>query len=206
MTQLGFYFNADACTSCKSCIMACKDKNDTFVGLKYRNVVDYGGGSWDDQGGVPIPNNVFVYGVSYSCMHCAVPACIAVCPTDSIQKREEDGVVWIDQSTCIGCGSCVTACPYAAPRFDAEKGVAGKCDFCKDYLDSGGSPACVDSCLMRCLEYGDIEELRSKYGDNAQVGALPSPDMTGPSYVVAKHRMDPGDGSGQVINAEEELI
>jgi anaerobic dimethyl sulfoxide reductase subunit B (iron-sulfur subunit) len=186
--------------------MACKDKNDTLVGLKYRSVVDYNGGSWAEQDGIAVPQDVYVFGVSYSCNHCAAPACIAVCPTGSIIKREEDGVVWIDQSTCIGCGSCVTACPYSAPRLDLERGVAGKCDFCKDYLDSGDSPACVDSCIMRCLEYGDIEELRGKYGDIAQVGHLPSPDMTGPSYVVGKHRLDPGDGKGFVVNAEGELI
>jgi anaerobic dimethyl sulfoxide reductase subunit B (iron-sulfur subunit) len=186
--------------------MACKDKNDTLVGLKYRSLIDYGGGTWDDQGGIPVPHDVFVYGVSYACMHCDAPACIAVCPTDSIQKREEDGVVWIDQSTCIGCGSCVTACPYAAPRLDAEKGVAGKCDFCKDYLDSGGSPACVDACIMRCLEWGDIEELRSTYGDNAQVEPLASPDTTGPNYVIKPSRFWKEGIGGSIINAEEELI
>jgi anaerobic dimethyl sulfoxide reductase subunit B (iron-sulfur subunit) len=206
MTQLGFYFDSDRCTSCKSCVMACKDKNDTFVGLKYRSLIDFGGGTWSSQGGVSIPNGVYVYGVSYSCMHCIAPACIAVCPTDSIQKREEDGVVWIEQSTCIGCGSCAVACPYAAPRLNAEKGVAGKCDFCKDYLDSGGSPACVDACIMRCLEWGDIEELRSRYGDNAQVDPLSSPDITGPNYIVNPSRFWKEGVGGSVINAEEELI
>jgi anaerobic dimethyl sulfoxide reductase subunit B (iron-sulfur subunit) len=186
--------------------MACKDKNNTLVGLKYRSVIDFGGGSWTDEGGIPIPQGVYVYGVSYSCMHCVAPACIASCPTSAIVKREEDGVVYIMEDVCIGCGACVIACPYGAPRMDMEKGVAGKCNFCMDLLDAGENPACVDSCLMRCLEYGDIEELRQAHGDNAQIPPLVSPDQTAPNYVVKPHRLMPADGAGTVMNAIEELI
>jgi anaerobic dimethyl sulfoxide reductase subunit B (iron-sulfur subunit) len=204
MAQLGFYFDADRCVSCKACIMACKDKYNTFVGTKFRNVVDYGGGSWAEQDGVMVPQGVYVHGISYSCMHCAAPACIASCPVDAIYKRAEDGVVFIDKSQCIGCGTCATACPYKAPRLLETEGIYGKCDFCRDYLDEGGSPACVDACLMRCLEHGDIDELRSKYGTIAQIGSLPSADMTGPSFVVNPHHL--ANGSGAVINVEEELL
>jgi anaerobic dimethyl sulfoxide reductase subunit B (iron-sulfur subunit) len=186
--------------------MACKDKNDTFIGLKYRSLLDYGGGSWVEQDGVLVPDGVYVYAVSYSCMHCDAPACMAVCPVDAILKREEDGVVYIDAATCIGCGSCVTACPYGAPRMNTDLGVAGKCDFCRDLLDDNENPLCVDACLMRCLEYGDIVELRGKYGDNAQVEPLAGPEMTGPNYVVNPSRLHPSSGSGKVINPEEELI
>jgi anaerobic dimethyl sulfoxide reductase subunit B (iron-sulfur subunit) len=204
MTQLGFFFDADRCVSCKSCIMACKDKNNTLVGVKFRSLVDIGGGSWVDSGGLAIPQGVYVYGVSYSCMHCAAPACIPACPVGAISKRDEDGVVLIEQGECIGCGSCTAACPYSAPRLLSDKGVYGKCDFCREYLEEGGSPACVDACLMRCLEFGEIEHLREVYGDTAQIGHLASPDMTMPSYVARPHRMD--DGKGVVINADEELL
>jgi anaerobic dimethyl sulfoxide reductase subunit B (iron-sulfur subunit) len=186
--------------------MACKDKNDTLIGMKYRSVVDYGGGSWVDKGGVAVPQGVYVYAVSYSCMHCSAPACLSSCPTGAIIKREQDGIVYIDAQQCIGCGTCVKACPYGAPRLNSEKGIAGKCDFCKGLLAEGGNPACVDACLMRCLEYGEIDELRGRYGDNAFVEPLAKPDMTGPNYIVAPSRLRPANGAGMVINTEEELL
>jgi anaerobic dimethyl sulfoxide reductase subunit B (iron-sulfur subunit) len=186
--------------------MACKDKNNTFVGLKYRSVVDYGGGKWIVESGVPRHEGVYVYGVSYSCMHCAAPACIASCPTGAIVKDQENGIVYIDNEQCIGCGTCVTACPYGAPRIKTEDGIAGKCDFCRDLLAIGENPACVDACLMRCLEYGAIDNLRQQYGDNADVEPLASSDMTGPNYVVKHSRLRPADGAGVIINTEEELL
>jgi anaerobic dimethyl sulfoxide reductase subunit B (iron-sulfur subunit) len=204
MTQLGFHFDADRCVSCKACIMACKDKYDTFVGTKFRSLVDYGGGSWVEQDGLMIPKDIYVHGISYSCMHCAAPACIPSCPVEAIYKREEDGIVFINQDTCIGCGSCAAACPYGAPRLLPEQGIYGKCDFCRDYIDEGGSPACVDACLMRCLDFGELEELQGSFGTVAQIGSLPSPDMTGPSYVVTPHHL--ASNSGAVINVEEELL
>jgi anaerobic dimethyl sulfoxide reductase subunit B (iron-sulfur subunit) len=89
---------------------------------------------------------------------------------------------------------------------DQGKGIVGKCDFCRDLLAKGENPACVDACLMRCLEYGEIEELRSKYGDNAQIDPLAGPEMTGPNYVVVPHRLKSSIGAGAIINPVEELI
>jgi anaerobic dimethyl sulfoxide reductase subunit B (iron-sulfur subunit) len=205
MTQLGFYFDSDRCTSCKSCIAACKDKNNTFVGIKYRNVVDYCTGTWKQEGSYYVPDNVAVYATSYSCMHCAAPVCIAACPVSAITKRESDGVVFIDETICIGCGACVAACPYSAPRMNEEKGVAGKCDFCRSRIDNGENPACVDACLMRCLDWGDLEELKAEHGDASHVPPLPDP-TTGPSYVLNPNRFAVDGIEGRVTNSEEELI
>ncbi len=205
MAQLGFYNDSDRCTSCKSCIAACKDKNNTFIGVKYRSVVDYCTGSWKQDGTNYIPQDVAVYAVSYSCMHCAAPACIASCPVSAIIKRESDGVVFIDEAVCIGCLACIDACPYRAPRLKEEGGVVGKCDFCRSRIDNGENPACVDACLMRCLEWGDFEELKAKYGDAAHTAPLPEP-TTGPSFVLKPNRFATSGVSGRVTNSEEELI
>jgi anaerobic dimethyl sulfoxide reductase subunit B (iron-sulfur subunit) len=186
--------------------MACKDKNDTFVGLKYRSVLDYCIGGWTEKNGIAVPDNVAVYAVSYSCMHCEAPACVASCPIDAIIKRESDGVVYINEADCIGCGSCVIACPYTAPRMNTDKGVASKCDFCRSYIDNGGNPACVDACLMRCLEWGEIAELRTKYGSITQVDPLPASDITRPNYIINPSRFVVSGVSGSVINLDEELI
>jgi anaerobic dimethyl sulfoxide reductase subunit B (iron-sulfur subunit) len=203
--QYGFYIDVDRCTACKTCLAACKDKNDTLVGLKYRRVYDCEGGSWAESEGVQVPKGIFVYSVSIACNHCAAPACLAVCPTSAITKRE-DGIVWIDKEKCIGCGSCKAACPYDAPRLNVEKKVMGKCDFCLNRIDRGENPACVDACLMRCLDYGELEELQSKYGTVADVEPLASSSQTAPSLVVGLSRLNPNNGPVRVTNPEEELL
>ncbi|MDE8703041.1 dimethylsulfoxide reductase subunit B [Adlercreutzia equolifaciens] len=201
--QYGFYFDADRCGSCKACVMACRDKNDTLLGLKLRNVIDYGGGTWTEKDGIMQPDGVFVYAVSLSCNHCANPACVANCPTGAMTKREEDGIVYVDESVCIGCGTCAQSCPYGAPRLDTERGVSRKCNLCMDYLEEGGRPACVDACLMRCLDFGDIDELRAQYGDTCDIAPLPESSATNPSLVI---NPSPHAGKeGVIINLDCEL-
>ncbi|MEY8461018.1 DMSO/selenate family reductase complex B subunit [Eggerthellaceae bacterium 24-137] len=202
--QYGFYFDAARCGSCKACVMACRDKNDTLLGLKNRNVIDFGGGRWVEKDGIVQPENVFVYSISVSCNHCASPACVANCPTGAMTKRDEDGIVYVDESVCIGCGTCANACPYGAPKVNIERGVTSKCNFCMDYLDMGGRPACVDACLMRCLDFGDIDELREKYGDVCDVDPLPASSETGPSLVIGPPKN--AGQKGAVINLEQELF
>ncbi len=119
-------------------------------------------------------------------------------------KRDEDGIVYVDESVCIGCGTCANACPYGAPKVSEERGVTSKCNFCMDYLDEGGRPACVDACLMRCLDFGDIAELREKYGDACDVAPLPSSSETRPSLILGLPKN--ADEDGAVINLEQELL
>ena len=204
--QYGFYFDSDACVGCKACAMACKDKNDMPLGVKLRKVVDYASGRWDVSGPVPKASKVFGYSISISCMHCGNPACVANCPTAAMTKDPDTGIVTTDHGRCIGCGSCRIACPYDAPRIHPEKRYAVKCDFCRDSLASGGNPACVDACIMRCLKYGDIDELRAEHGDSSDIVPLASSSLTRPSFVVAESRLiKDGIEEGCVTNAAEEL-
>ncbi len=73
----------------------------------------------------------------------------------SITKRSEDGVVLIDQETCIGCRYCEAVCPYGAPQFNAQTGKVEKCTACVHRLDAGLLPACADACLGRALHWVD---------------------------------------------------
>ncbi len=204
--QLAFYFDASACGDCKACQIACKDKNDLPVGIRWRRVFQYGGGSWVPQGNVLVPNNVFSYSISTACMHCQDPLCRDVCPAAAITKNA-DGVVSIDQSRCIGCRYCQWACPYGAPQFNEKTKVMTKCNFCADYLAEGKNPACVDACVTRALQFGDLEELRAKYGNTDAIEPLPSSDITKPAVVITPHKNSQvsGKGTGKIINLPEEV-
>jgi anaerobic dimethyl sulfoxide reductase subunit B (iron-sulfur subunit) len=204
--QLAFYFDASACMGCKTCQIACKDKNNLPVGVNWRKVYQYGGGTWVPQGGALIPNGMFVYSLSTACQHCEKPPCVDVCPAGAITKRA-DGVVLINQDACIGCRYCEWACPYGAPQYRADKGVMSKCTFCEDLLAKGENPACVDACPMRAIEYGELSELRAKYGSLAAIEPLPSASLTSPALVITPHRhaQMSGTGTGRILDLKQEV-
>lgn len=192
--QLAFYFDASACVGCKSCELACKDKHNAPLGVRLRRVWEYGGGEWNTVDGYSVPSGVFTYFVSIACMHCVSPQCVEVCPTGAMHKREEDGVVLIDESTCIGCGSCAFSCPYGAPQYDPNAGKMVKCNFCVDL--PGEKPACVGTCPQRALDYGELDELRAKYGDLDAVEPMPTGEITDPAIVITPHRYSVKSGMG----------
>ena len=204
--QTAFYFDASACIGCKVCQVACQDKNNLPPETLWRRVFEYEGGSWVDRDNLFVPNNLFKYFLSTACQHCENPVCRDVCPTAAITKRD-DGIVLIDQDKCIGCRYCEWACPYGAPQFREDLGVMTKCNFCEDLLAKGENPACVDACVMRCLDYGDLEELRQKYGDLAAIEPLPTAEITSPSLVITphKHAQLSGQGTGRILNLPEEV-
>jgi anaerobic dimethyl sulfoxide reductase subunit B (iron-sulfur subunit) len=207
--QLAFYFDGSGCANCKACQVACQDKNNLPAKLRWRRVLQYGGGSWipdPNNRNFMLPNNVFSYSVSIACMHCQEPLCRDVCPAAAISKRA-DGVVLIDQTKCIGCRYCEWACPYGAVQFDETAGVMTKCTFCEDLLAEGENPACVDACVMRCLDFGEMDELIAKYGDINAVEPLPSAEITKPSFVLTphKHAQLSGTGTGRITNLPEEV-
>ena len=207
--QLAFYIDSSSCTGCKACQVACQDKNNLSPALRWRRVFQYGGGSWVADAnvrGVMVPNNVFVYYTPTACMHCENPACVAVCPAGAMTKRD-DGVVLVNQDQCIGCRYCEWACPYGAPQFNEAKGVMTKCTFCEDLLAQGQNPACVDACVMRAIKFGELSDLRAKYGNLMDVEPLPASWITHPSVVITphKHAQMSGQGTGRILNLPEEL-
>jgi len=137
--------------------------------VNFRRVYSFEGGKY------PKP---WIYHLSLGCNHCEHPKCAENCPTGAIYKREEDGLVVQDHEKCIGCRMCVWSCPYEGPQYIEEEGKVGKCDGCADLV------ACVDACLMRAIEFGDIEELRAKYGDHTNLKVLADFKITDPSITV----------------------
>lgn len=185
MTQYGFYFDASKCTGCKTCMVACKDKNNLPVGMNFRRVTEFSGGNWrQDRATGAWHQDAFAYYLSISCNECFDPACVKVCPTKAHFKRTEDGLVLIDPKKCIGCGACLAACPYGAPQLDREARKMRKCDTCLDRREKGLNPVCVDACPQRALDFGPIDELRKKYGDCAAIAPLPDASVTKPNLVI----------------------
>lgn len=176
MSQMGFYFNMDACTGCKTCEISCKDKNRLENGMAYRCVNVYSVGTFPTVKG---------YSFSSSCNHCAEPACMAVCPVGAILKLD-DGTIVILEDVCIGCDACIAACPYGVPQKMEDKGIVGKCDACAGIRAKGGNPACVDACPARALDFGEMEDLQAKYGSDTTnvIAVLPDPSMTMPSLLI----------------------
>ncbi|WP_263078192.1 dimethylsulfoxide reductase subunit B [Endozoicomonas sp. Mp262] len=205
MTQLGFYVDTSKCTGCKTCQLSCKDENDLNVGVNWRRVYEYGGGSWIKNDDGTFHQDVFAYYASISCNHCAKPACTKACPTGAMHKRDKDGLVVVDTDVCVGCRYCEMACPYGAPQFNAEKKHMTKCDGCYDRVEEGKKPICIESCPLRALDFGPIDELRAKYGTKADIAPLPDPAMTQPSLVIkaSRHARPSGDTTGRIMNTKE---
>lgn len=201
--KLGFYFDQTRCNGCRACQVACKDKHDLPVGTTWRRVVEYQGGTWQVDGDTFQPS-VFASYMSVSCNHCEDAVCVEVCPTTAMTQGE-DGVVYVDDSKCIGCRYCEWACPYSAPQYDADRGVMSKCDLCRDYRAADQDPACVAACPSRALDWGPIDELRAEHGDLAAIEPLPDASITAPNLVVTPHRdaQPVGTGTGRIVQERE---
>ncbi len=89
-----------------------------------------------------------VVSISTTCRHCDAPDCLQACISGAIQKQA-DGRVLIDTAKCVGCWSCVMACPFGAVQRNLKKKKANKCDLCPDR----DLPACVSACPNRALVY-----------------------------------------------------
>ena len=195
--QLGFVHHNVDCIGCRACEIACKDKNGLPPGPRFRRVMYIEGGAYPD---------VFAYKVNMSCNHCAEPACLPTCPTGAIWKRADNGVVDIDSTLCIGCRRCEAACPYGAPQFDSEAKVVKKCNMCVDEIEAGRKPYCVAACMMRVLDVGPIDKLRTGQHPTKAIGPgeqpvravknFADPELTQPSIVFVAHRNGRVDTKG----------
>ncbi|STI46628.1 anaerobic dimethyl sulfoxide reductase subunit B [Escherichia coli] len=112
---------------------------------------------------------------------------------------------WFDEDVCIGCRYCHMACPYGAPQYNAEKGHMTKWHGCYSRVAEGKQPICVESCPLRALEFGPIEELRQKHGTLAAVAPLRARHFTKPNIVIKPNANSrpTGDTTGYLANPEE---
>ena len=100
--------------------------------------------------------NVFMFYLPRLCEHCLNPACVASCPSGALYKRDEDGIVLVDQERCRGWRYCVSGCPYKKVYFNWKTGRAEKCIFCYPRVESGQTTLCAHSCVGRIRYVGVV--------------------------------------------------
>jgi phenylacetyl-CoA:acceptor oxidoreductase subunit 1 len=179
MPRWGMVIDLQKCNGCGSCVSSCQQFNHLPDGLIWRRVP-----------GVEVtvdgfPQRLFL---SMSCMHCAKPPCLDVCPTGATYQRD-DGIVDITPEHCMGCAYCVVACPYMARTVahhgagqgataggtgsaDLE-GTCTKCNFCVPRVEAGlkagltpgidreATPGCVLACESKAIAFGDLDDPES---------------------------------------------
>lgn len=193
MTHYGMAIDLRRCVGCQACAAACKVANNNPKDVAYNIVYTKTDYDWDtlgtavfkgalanDNAGGVFPDCTMFF-LPMQCQHCELPACENVCPTGATSKDPETGIVSIESELCIGCQSCVNACPYEGVRtlvsnpeyyldvvvgeYDAPPHAAGtveKCTFCKNLIDRGEEPACMQLCLGRARYWGDLDDPESE--------------------------------------------
>ncbi|MEX0924175.1 MAG: 4Fe-4S dicluster domain-containing protein [Rhodovibrionaceae bacterium] len=172
--QLGLVIDLDTCVGCQACVVSCKEWNTGGYPAPLTDISPYGPeplGAW--------LNRVHSYEAGEgaagrtvhfprSCLHCAKPDCVTVCPTGASYKRAEDGIVLVDEDLCIGCGLCAWACPYGAREMDPGEKVMKKCTLCVDRIynenlpEADRQPACVKACPSHARHFGDLADPESE--------------------------------------------
>lgn len=151
MSKYYLFQDTNRCIGCHTCEVACKSNKSLPVGPRLCQIITVGPKLIGD---IAKASYIFM-----PCFHCEKPWCVDACPTDAMQKRPEDGIVFVDHDLCVGCKACVAACPWGAPQWDPNAGKVVKCDYCMDRIDRGLKPACVTLCTTQCLHFGESEKL-----------------------------------------------
>jgi Fe-S-cluster-containing dehydrogenase component len=182
MKAYALIIDHESCWGCKTCEVACKQENLAPTGVKLISVWEEGPRIVEGKPEFVFRVNVcrhcdepepeFVFRINV-CRHCDEPECIEACPEEAIFKRD-DGIVVLDQEKCVGCELCLDACPYDAIAFDAEEGIAQKCNLCYHRVDQGLIPACADNvCLAHCIYFGDPKEIQEHIAEAIGVNYHP---------------------------------
>lgn len=206
MTRYGMAIDLSRCIGCNTCAVACKVSNNLPKDVWW-NVVHTEGRDFADTSKGTYGGEMQLSWLPVNCMHCENAVCEEVCPTGATVKRD-DGIVTVDEETCIGCKSCIEACPYDVRRLIENEpeyylelpigdpaakshkgGTVEKCDFCAGRIDRGEKPACMELCPGRARYWGDLDDPESEVsqflsGRNATV--LLEEEGTSPSvYYVS---------------------
>ena len=194
--QYRFHFDATACVGCHCCEVACNEQNANPDDIKWRRVGEMEMGAF--------PDTLQLFN-SMSCNHCIEPECLIGCPTNSYIKFD-NGIVWHDDPSCIGCQYCTWNCPYEVPTFNADRGIVTKCHMCADKLEVGQSPACVQACPSNAIEIEVFNVKQWLEEDMASQGVaphLPDIEITKPTTRYTLPELQEGE---ELRVADEHLL
>lgn len=155
------------CIGCKACQVACMEWNDTRdeIGSNlgvYDNPPDLTDKSWTVMryAEVELEAGRLEWLIRKDgCMHCADPGCLKACPSPGAIIQYDNGIVDFQEEYCIGCGYCITGCPFDIPRLSKKDGKVYKCTLCSDRVAVGLEPACVKSCPTGALVFGSKDDM-----------------------------------------------
>jgi Fe-S-cluster-containing dehydrogenase component/DMSO reductase anchor subunit len=194
--QYRFHFDATACVGCHCCEVACNEQNNNPADIKWRRV-------GETQSGIfPNVSNHFN---SMSCNHCIEPECLIGCPTNSYIKFD-NGIVFHEDESCIGCQYCTWNCPYEVPVFNADRGIVTKCHMCHDKLDEGQTPACVQACPAGAIAIEVVNVKQWLEVDMPKVGIaphLPDIEITKPT---TRYTIDEDEKNAKIKPADDHII
>src|ERR671939_562040 len=160
------YIDVTTCIGCKACEVACVEWNDhpfretTFDNTyqtmpqtewNYYNLIKFNEHQRD--------GDLMWLMRKDQCMHCADPGCLRACPADGAIVQYTNGIVDFQQQNCIGCGYCISGCPFNIPRLSKTDSKVYKCTLCSDRVSVGLEPACIKACPTQALSFGSKEEM-----------------------------------------------
>ena len=155
------------CIGCKACQVACMEWNDlrdevgTNVGV-YDNPRDLTDQSWTVMrfSEVEVQQGRLEWLIRKDgCMHCAEPGCLKACPSPGAIVQYANGIVDFHEENCIGCGYCITGCPFNIPRLSKQDGKVYKCTLCSDRVAVGLEPACAKTCPTGAITFGSKQDM-----------------------------------------------
>jgi formate dehydrogenase beta subunit len=167
--------DTSTCIGCKACEAACQEWNDngftvgTFGG-SYQTRPDLAFNFWNliKFNEIDRPSTPFAWTFTkYQCMHCVDPGCLKACPAPGAIFQLANGIVDFSHEQCIGCGYCITGCPFDVPRLSPTTNKVYKCTLCSDRTAVGLEPACIKACPTNCLSFGTREDLLQIAGTRA---------------------------------------
>jgi len=199
-TEVAKLIDVSKCIGCKACQVACMEWNDlrdevgTNIGA-YQNPHDLSENSWTLMRFAEYENpkgDLEWLIRKDGCMHCADPGCLKACPSPGAIVQYANGIVDFHEENCIGCGYCVSGCPFDVPRLSKRDKKAYKCTLCSDRVAVGLEPACVKACPTGAIVFGTktdmkdhaeerIADLKSRGFDQA---GLYDPDGVGGTHVM----------------------
>ena len=188
------------CIGCKACQVACMQWNDlrdevgTCAGT-YDNPRDMTDQSWTVMRYAEVESEE--RGLEWlirkdGCMHCEDPGCLKACPAPGAIIKYANGIVDFHQENCIGCGYCVSGCPFNVPRISQKDSKAYKCTLCSDRVAVGLEPACVKVCPTGSISFGskvDMQELAAERVTELKERGFKNAGLYDPAGVGGTHVM-----------------